>query len=79
MLLNVPARLSDTYIKLSKILSFGTNFIDFFFFNMEQKNKSITYIGLSSKVSEIGSNSLLREREDLSFPNVKHLSNKGYS
>lgn len=71
MLLNVPARLSDTYIKLSKILSFGTNFIDFFF-NMEQKkNKSITYIGLSSKVSEIGSNSLLREREDLRFSQCK--------
>lgn len=41
VLLNVPARLSDTYIKLSKILSFGTNFIDFFFFLIWNKKKQI--------------------------------------
>lgn len=58
-LLNVPARLSDIYTKFSKNLSFGTNLIDFFS-NMEQEDT--LYIGLSHKVSEIDTNSLLRKK-----------------
>lgn len=58
-LLNVPARLSDIYIKFSKNRSFWINLEDFFS-DMEQKDT--LYIGFSHKVSEIDTNSLLRKK-----------------